>query len=170
MKTQILIIGGGFAGVTVAQKLEKQGINTLLVDKKDYFEVTYAVLRDVAAPQHTNGKSRKLYKNILNGSFIQGSVIELFANKARLANGENIEFETVVLASGSRYPTLPLAKSDNALSLNQRNVEISNYNRSLTTADNVLIIGGGVVGVELAGEIAFAMPNASVTLAHNTNN
>ena len=51
MKTQVLIIGGGFAGVSTAQRLEKQGIKTSLVDRKDYFEVTYAVLRDVADPK-----------------------------------------------------------------------------------------------------------------------
>ena len=68
MKTQVLIIGGGFAGVATAQKLEKQGIKTTLVDKKDYFEVTYAVLRDVAAPEKTNGQARQYYQDILKGN------------------------------------------------------------------------------------------------------
>jgi cation diffusion facilitator CzcD-associated flavoprotein CzcO len=44
MHTQVLIIGGGFAGVTVAQHLEKADVSTVFVDKKDFFEVTYAVL------------------------------------------------------------------------------------------------------------------------------
>jgi len=169
MKTQVLIIGGGFAGVATAQKLEKLGIKTILVDRKDYFEVTYAVLRDIAAPNKNRGNSRKYYKDLLDGSFVHSGVTELTETRAILENGDSLEFEKVVIASGSRYPTLPLAKSSNAHSLSARNEELNGYHQKLNTASSVLIIGGGVVGVELAGEIAYAMPNVKVTLGHNTN-
>ena len=165
----MLIIGGGFAGVTAAQKLERSGIQTTLVDKKDYFEVTYAVLRDIAAPSKTNGNARQLYKDILNGDFIQTSVIELTSNCALLDSGETIHFDKVIIASGSRYPSLPVAKSSDAINLMQRSDELRMYNTRLKKASDVLIIGGGVVGVELAGEIAYAMPKLNVTLAHNSN-
>lgn len=167
MKTQVLIIGGGFAGVSVAQQLEKQGISTLLIDKKDYFEVTYAVLRDVASPQSNRGNARQYYKSILSGTFVQGAVQELGQNSAVVDNGEIIHFDKVVIASGSRYPSLPLAKSSNASSLYDRETELTGYNNKLQSASSVLIIGGGVVGVELAGEIAYAMPDKQITLAHN---
>lgn len=169
MKTQVLIIGGGFAGVTTAQKLEKQGIKTTLVDRKDYFEVTYAVLRNVAAPEKMNGKARQNYKDILKGSFIQSAVKELKETSALLENGDTVTFEKVVIASGSRYPSLPLAKSSEAIQLTAREEELKDHNSKLRSASQVLIIGGGVVGVELAGEVAYAMPKAKVTLAHNTN-
>lgn len=167
MKTQVLIIGGGFAGVTIAQKLSKQGIKTILIDRKDYFEVTYAVLRDVTAPEINNGNARKFYQEILAGSFVHSGVKELNASTALLENGETIHFEKVVIASGSRYPSLPLAKSVQARSLNERHNELTRYHQELKSATSVLIIGGGVVGVELAGEIAYAMPNTKITLAHN---
>lgn len=166
MNTQVLIIGGGFAGVATAQKLEKQGVKTTLVDRKDYFEVTYAVLRDVAAPQMNNGKSRRYYHDILTGSFIQSGVKELKETSAVLENGTNITFDKVVIASGSRYPSLPLAKSSHAISLSERTNELSDQHKKLKAASHVLIIGGGVVGVELAGEIASAMPHINLTLAH----
>lgn len=169
MKTQVLIIGGGFAGVSTAQQLEKQGISTTLVDKKDYFEVTYAVLRDIAAPEQNDGKARQFYKDILVGTFIQDSVQELKHNEAILGSGTNIKFDTVIIASGSRYPSLPLAKSANSIALNDREIELKQYNDKLAQASSVLIVGGGVVGVELAGEIAYAMPEQKVTLAHNSN-
>jgi apoptosis-inducing factor 2 len=168
IKTQVLIIGGGFAGVATAQTLEKAGINTLLVDRKDYFEVTYAVLRDVAAPSKTHGAARQYYHAMLVGRFIQSGVQELHSTSALLENGDTVEFEKVVIASGSRYPSLPLAKSAGALTLISRNAELNQHNKRLLNASQVLIIGGGVVGVELAGEIAYAMPKVKVTLAHNT--
>lgn len=169
MKTQVLIIGGGFAGVSTAQQLEKQGISTTLVDKKDYFEVTYAVLRDIAAPEQNKGKARQFYRDILAGTFIQSAVNELKENEAKLENGECIQFDKVVIASGSRYPSLPLAKSVSSDQLGDRELELKSYNHKLKAASSVLIIGGGVVGVELAGEIAYAMPDKKITLAHNTS-
>jgi NADH dehydrogenase FAD-containing subunit len=86
-----------------------------------------------------------------------------------LDNGQTIHFDKVIIASGSRYPTLPLAKSANSINIYQRNRELLNYNNQLKNASRVLIIGGGVVGVELAGEIAYAMPDTDVTLAHRSS-
>lgn len=169
MNTQVLIIGGGFAGVSAAQELEKKGIKTILVDRKNYFEVTYAVLRDVADPTYSDNRSRKYYKDFLFGDFLQCGVNELRSGLAILDNGEEVNFEKVVIASGSRYPSMPLAKSVQAIELSNRNIELAQYHQKLKTASEVLIIGGGVVGVELAGEIAYAMPELNVTLAHNTN-
>lgn len=166
MKTEVLIIGGGFAGVTAAQALQKQGIQTLLIDRKDYFEVTYAVLRDVAAPSKHNGQARKQYHALLSGQFIQATVTELLPAKALLCDGRQVQFDKVIIASGSRYSSLPLAKSDNALSLTQRRDELERYHTELKAASQVLIIGGGVVGVELAGELAYAMPHLNIILAH----
>ncbi|MGL6312834.1 NAD(P)/FAD-dependent oxidoreductase [Vibrio sp. WXL103] len=170
MHTQVLIIGGGFAGVSAAQQLEKLGIQTLLVDKKDYFEVTYAVLRDATDPSFNADRGRKRYQDLLHGQFIQTGVSELTDKNAILDNGQVVNFDIAVIASGTRYPQLPLAKSVHALSLSKRNQELHSYHQKLKSSSSVLIIGGGVVGVELAGEIAFAMPHLQVTLAHNGDN
>ena len=169
MKTQVLIIGGGFAGVATAQNLSKNGVDTLLVDKKDYFEVTYAVLRDVADPERNSGQGRRRYSDLLSGKFVHSGVVELKSNEARLENGVIVSFDHVVIASGSRYPSLPLAKSVSSNSIDARNIELAEYHRQLKQASEVLIIGGGVVGVELAGEIAYAMPNLKVILAHRSS-
>ncbi|MCG7530295.1 FAD-dependent oxidoreductase [Psychrobium sp. MM17-31] len=167
--TQVLIIGGGFAGVSTAQALANKGIDTLLVDKKDYFEVTFATLRNIAAPHKTNNSPRKTYQSFLKGNFIQAAVTYLDTNSAQLDNGTTITFDKVVIASGTRYPTLSAAKSNNALAIEQRNQEMLSYHQKLQQANSILIIGGGIVGVELAGEIADSMPNKKVTLAHNSD-
>lgn len=166
MKTQVLVIGGGFAGVATVQQLEKQGIQSILVDRKDYFEVTYAVLRDIADPQQHQNNARRKYRDLLSGTFVQDSVQELKQDKAILASGVEIAFDIAVIASGSRYPSMPVAKSENALNIETRNQELDRYHHKLKSASSVLVIGGGIVGVELAGEIADAMPNLDITLAH----
>lgn len=166
-QTDVLIIGGGFSGVATAQKLAKKGVSVTLVDKKDYFEVTFAVLRNVTAPQAQGNRSRKLYRDFVGGDFVQGSIESMNGKQAKLANGGVIAFKQAVIASGSRYPSLSLAKSHSEFDYAGRNQEMLNEHATLAAAKSVLVIGGGAVGVELAGEIASAFPNKNITLAHS---
>ncbi len=168
MKTDILIIGGGFGGAKLAQFLHKAGVQSLLVDAKDYFEVTFATLRNVAAPEKTGDAARKYYKDFIHGDFIQARVTNLTEETASLDNGDTIAFKQAVIASGSSYSHLPMAKSVTSLSLTDRNAEMAREHDKLAKANKVLIIGGGIVGVELAGEVADAHPHKTVVLAHNT--
>ncbi len=62
-----------------------------------------------------------------------------------------------------------MAKTDTAIDIHSRNQELLNYHKQLKSANKIMVIGGGVVGVELAGEIAYAMPKAQVSLAHNSD-
>ena len=169
IKTDVLVVGGGFGGVAAAQALQKQGINTILVDKKDYFEVTFATLRNVCAPEKTGNRARKYYKDFLTGKFIQSTVEEMSATSARLKDGTEIQFNSGIIASGTRYPSLPLAKSETAMDFQSRNQELVNTYEQLRQAKKVMVIGGGVVGVELAGEIAYAMPDTQLILAHKSD-
>ena len=166
-QTDVLIIGGGFAGVATAQKLANQGMNITLVDRKDYFEVTFAALRNVAAPESQGNRSRKLYRDFVGGDFVQGSIESMNDREAKLANGDVIRFKQAVIASGSRYPSLPLAKTNSQFDYAGRNQEMLDEHATLAAAKSVLVIGGGAVGVELAGEIASAFPNKDITLAHS---
>jgi len=56
-----VILGGGFAGARVTQELAAAGFtNVTLIDRKEYFEVTYASLRALIDPEI--GKRSKPYK------------------------------------------------------------------------------------------------------------
>ncbi len=168
-QTDVLVIGGGFGGVGLAQKLSKNGVSVTLVDRKNYFEVTFAMLRNVANPKLLGKMPRKLYGDFIDGAFIQGSVESMNDEEATLSNGEVIRFKRAIISSGSRYPSLPLAKSSSALNYADRNNEITGNQQTLASAKSVLVIGGGVVGVELAGEIASAFPDKKITLAHSSD-
>jgi NADH dehydrogenase FAD-containing subunit len=163
--THTLVIGGGFAGATAAQTLANAGVNVTLVDRKDYFEVTFAMLRNVTEFDAWQDKARVRYRDFVRGSFVQAGVVELSTNKAWLDNGDEIGFEQAIIASGSSYSSLPIAKSTDALTLDSRHQELQTAAQSLAGARSVLIVGGGAVGVELAGDIAYKYPLMKVTLA-----
>ncbi|MCJ8311500.1 MAG: FAD-dependent oxidoreductase [Saccharospirillaceae bacterium] len=168
-QTDVLIIGGGFAGVNVAHKLSKGGLSVTLIDRKNYFEVTFAMLRNVADPKLLGDTPRKLYSDFIDGTFIQGNIISMNASEVTLENGKSISFKRAIIASGSRYESLPLAKSMTAFDYAERHQEIEENHKLLVSAKSVLLIGGGNVGVEFAGEIASAFPDKIITLAHSTS-
>jgi len=167
--TDVLIIGGGFGGVGVAQKLAKEGVDVTLVDRKNYFEVTFATLRNVTAPQRHGNTPRKLYSNFINGTFIQAGVSSMTDSEVTLESGEIIRFKQAIISSGSRYPTLPEAKSNSKFDYVERNQEMLDAHDTLSSAQSVLVMGGGTVGVEFAGEIVSAFPDKDVTLVHTTD-
>ncbi len=167
--THTLIIGGGFAGATLAQELAKSNIPTTLIDRKDYFEVTMATLRNVADFSKVKDTPRIRYADFLSGEFIQGSVVELTENSALLDNGERLAFQQAIIATGSSYPSFSVAKSNHAFTLDERSEELKNASLALAKAKSVLVIGAGAVGVELAGDIAYSHPNIKVTLADSSS-
>ena len=167
--TDVLIIGGGFGGVGVAQKLAKEGVDVTLLDRKNYFEVTFATLRNVTAPQKHGNTPRKLYSDFISGTFIQAGVSSMTNSEVMLDSGEVIHFKQAIISTGSRYPTLPEAKSNSKFDYAERNQEMLDAHESLSSAESVLVIGGGAVGVEFAGEIASSFPSKDITLVHTTN-
>lgn len=168
IEKKVLILGGGFAGARVAQDLVSAGFNNVtLVDRKDYFEVTYATLRGLIDPENLGQRARMKYADFITADFLQGEVANLSEHTVQV-DGETIDFDCAVVATGSQYKTLTLTKSKDATSLEDRRTEFDGWHQNLQAANNILIIGGGAVGVELAGEIAHAHPSKSVTLAEGT--
>jgi NADH dehydrogenase FAD-containing subunit len=164
-KQKILIIGGGFAGARVAQDLVKAGLlDVTLVDRKDYFEVTYAMLRCLAGADELATRARMRYEDFMKSKFILGEVSKLAENSATLDDGSELAFDYAIVASGSSYRTFHIAKSFEAKTLDARHQEFDVAQKELEVAKEVTIIGGGSVGVELAGEIAFAYPDKSIAL------
>ena len=90
---------------------------------------------------------------------------ELTSSSAKLTDGTDLPFDTAVVATGSSYASFPIAKSRDAIGIEARAAEMAGEHERLAAAKTVLIIGGGPVGVELAGEIADHFPGASVTVA-----
>jgi apoptosis-inducing factor 2 len=149
----IVIIGGGFAGSHAAKKLEKvKGFYVTLIDQKEYFEFTPSILKAITYTNYLNKIQVKHTQYLKNSNFILGKVNKISKNHVYLKNPlEKIPYDYLVIATGSSY-VLPF-KHHETLQIN-RGKDIQNHHKKLANTKKITIIGGGIVGIELAGEIA----------------
>ncbi|KAJ4000948.1 hypothetical protein F5050DRAFT_1561871 [Lentinula boryana] len=173
-KITVLVLGGGSGGVVVARSLSKsldpQKHNLILINKFPYRIILPASLRMLVSGEG------KLEERILvpydkvfingNGTFIEGLVTQVNAGdkpnsgSLTLSDGRVIEYDVLVLATGSKWDG-PTSFPDEAKSVNSH---IAARRDEIAKANNILLVGGGAVGIELAGEIKDAWPDKAVTI------
>ncbi len=159
---KVVIIGGGFAGAHVARKLEGS-FHVTLIDTKDYFEFTPGILRTIVHPKHMK-KIQVLHTHYLHKTkLIRGEVTEFTAQDVFVGK-KKIPFDYLFVCSGSRYNT-PIKEKN--IVLPNRADALRKAHRQLESAKEVLIVGGGIVGVELAAEIIDFYPRKHITLVHS---
>lgn len=168
----IVVIGGGYAGADLAKRLDQSvGSNyrVILIEKKSHFYHNIASLR--AAVEDIDDRIfipySGLFKN--NGLFVQATVTaihknEVHINPAHETLGANIAFDYAVIATGSEY-SQPAKLHSNTKEENVKHLKQTRD--AVKAAQKILIIGGGSVGVELAGEIKTAYPEKDVTIIHS---
>ncbi|MBI2628932.1 FAD-dependent oxidoreductase [Candidatus Pacearchaeota archaeon] len=147
----IVIIGGGFAGAYIAKKLEKnKDFNVILIDSKNYYEFTPGILRTLVSPKHAK-KIQVLHTHYLKKAKVVVDCVKKMTEKEIItANKHKLKFDYLFICSGSSY-NAPF-KEKNIVNLT-RTRHIRDYYHKLDVAKKIIIIGGGIVGTELAGEI-----------------
>jgi len=171
---RIVIIGGGFAGISLAKKLSKQEVQVVLLDKHNYHTfqpLLYQVSTGGLEPDSIAYPIRKILKDFPNFHFRLAHVneIDTINNKVISDIGE-LKFDYLVIASGSKtnyFGNAEIEKNSMAMktipqSLNLRSLILENFEEALLTSDlnernalmNFVIVGGGPTGVELAGALA----------------
>jgi NADH dehydrogenase FAD-containing subunit len=101
---------------------------------------------------------------------LQGRVSALDVNGRfidyKTSDGETqrLKYDYAVLASGKQraWPVAPRANCKESFIQDSRTQTLT-----LSRARRIIVVGGGAVGIEMAGEIKQAWPNASVTLIHS---
>ena len=160
---KIVIIGGGFTGTKCAKKLQRK-YSVTLIDTKPYFEYTPSILRTILEPDHQY-KIQKLHKDyLIKTKIVEDEVINLHSDHVVTKKGDKIFFDYLIIASGSSY-AVPI--KEEGLVPATRAKELVKYHKELEKAQDVLIIGGGLVGVELTAEIATHYKNKNITLIHS---
>ena len=103
---RIVIIGGGFAGLTLAKNLSKKDVQVVLIDKNNYHTfqpLLYQVSTAGLEPDSVVYPIRKVFKNHRNFYFRIASAKSIDANRNILNTdlGE-IEYDYLVMATGAK--------------------------------------------------------------------
>lgn len=170
----MVIIGGGFAGISLAKKLSKQEVQVVLLDKHNYHTfqpLLYQVSTGGLEPDSIAYPIRKILKDFPNFHFRLAQVEQIDTEKNKIfTNIGELKFDYLVVASGSKtnyFGNTEIEKNSMAMktipqSLNLRSLILENFEDALLTSDlnernalmNFVIVGGGPTGIELAGALA----------------
>lgn len=175
MAKKIVIVGGGFAGISLAKKLSNvQSFEVTLVDVNNYHffpPLLYQVSTAFIEPSNISYPFRKLFQGRNNIRFFMGSLVKVISetNTIETENG-NLSYDYLVLAMGTetnffgnenvRKNALPMKTIDDALHIRNHillRLEEAVRSASLTDKEklaNIVIAGGGPTGVEMAGMLA----------------
>ncbi len=157
---RVVVIGGGFAGARVAKKLNGK-CHLTLIDTEDYFEYTPGILRVLVEPEHYK-KLHVKHKNYLpEGKVLVGHVKKIDKKNVFLMNGKKVPYDYLVIASGSNYNT-PIKEQDTYFTTRVKH--LLEANKKIQNSQKIAIVGAGLVGVELAAEIATHYTDKKVTV------
>ncbi len=173
-RKRIVIVGGGFAGLKLARKLMKSHFQVVLFDKNNYHQfqpLFYQVATAGLEPSAISFPLRKVFQaqqhlhfRVAKVERIEPSTQEIFTNIGKL------DYDYLVLAMGATTNyfgnkgiaehAVPMKSLSEALQL--RNTILTHFEKALSaskvedrkTLMNIVVVGGGPTGVELAGAIA----------------
>jgi NADH:ubiquinone reductase (H+-translocating) len=175
MPRRVVIIGGGFGGLACARALAGADVDVTLVDKRNHhlfqpllYQVSTAALSpaDIAIP------IRRVLAKARNARVLLAEVtgIDTEQRQVRLADGDALPYDQVVIATGSAYnyfshpewePHAPAPKTiKDARSIRARllrafeEAELSDDPQRREALLTFVVVGGGPTGVEMAGTIA----------------
>lgn len=173
-KKRIVIVGGGLGGLELAFKLVDDDYQVVLVDKNNYHQfppLIYQVASGGLEPSSISFPFRRLFQGRKDFFFRMAEVKSVDSAKKTINTtvGE-IEYDYLVLAFGAKTnffgnkdieaTTLPMKSVSEAMKL--RNTILRNLELALTEEDptrkqalmNIVVVGGGASGVEIAGAVA----------------
>ncbi len=160
MATRVVVVGGGYGGSAVARALDEFA-DVVLVEPKDSFVHTTAALRAVVDPDW-NDRVFYPYDHLLaRGRVIHDRARSVSPGLVRLSSHEAIEADHIVLATGMGYP-FPARYLETSGEAAKARLE--RLRADLEACEEVLVVGAGAVGLELAGELTSAFPELEVIL------
>ena len=172
---QIVIIGGGFAGINLAKELANESnIEVTLVDKNNYNffpPLIYQVATAFLEPSSISYPFRKFFAGKKNLQFRLGELLKVIPseNKIILNNGV-LNYDYLVFATGAetsyfgmenvKKNAIPMKTLNDAIEM--RNTLLKNLEKAAICKDirerrkflTIVVVGGGPTGVEVSGMFA----------------
>ena len=162
---KLVILGGGFCGTIIAKKLDKhQDVDVILIDKKSYFEYTPSIHKLISDRTYLNKITIPFEKIVKRGKVVVDQLTNLTDQYVETRN-EKITYDYLIASTGIEYP-ISLDNQENVFTL-KSGISALQINQKIANAKKVLIIGGGLIGTEIAGELVTKMKDKHVTIVHS---
>lgn len=171
---KIVIIGGGFGGITLAKKLKNTDYQIKIIDKSNHHlfqPLLYQVAAAALSPGDIAVPIRSEFSNSKNVEVILGEVINIDrAKKKVITKDDQYEYDYLVVAIGNKHSYFGNDQWENyapglktisdALNIRERmllafeKAELAKTENEKRKEMTFVIVGGGPTGVEVAGAIA----------------
>ena len=171
---RVVILGGGFAGLKLAQNLDSKVVQTVLLDTNNYHTFQPLLYQVATAGLEADSIAyplRKILKNKERTHIRLANVESVdMQEKKVLTDIGSLSYDYLVIATGAStnfFNNKNISKNAMEMksitdSLNLRSYILQNFEEALNEQDiekrdslmNFVIVGGGPTGVELAGALA----------------
>lgn len=171
---RIVIVGGGFGGLQLANGLKGTPYQVILIDKNNYHQFPPLIYQVASAGMEASSISfpfRRNFQHRKNFYFRMAELRAIFPEKKLIQTSiGKVEYDYLVLAAGTttnffgnrnvERKAMPMKTVDEAMGL--QNAILANIERAITCSTqqeqqellNVVIVGGGATGVEIAGVLS----------------
>jgi NADH dehydrogenase FAD-containing subunit len=154
---KLLVIGAGTAGCSAIVGLRSQNkdCEIVLVEPKDHLEAFWATYRSPfdAGVRNSSLMVLEQWTKKHKVRHIRSTLTKLDTKSALLANGEEVSFDVAVLCTGANIPSL--GRDQNNDGTKESRMEfLKKFGEDCLSAKSVVVVGGGLVGIELVGDIA----------------
>lgn len=173
-KHRVVIVGGGFGGLTAAQELAGAGTDITLIDRRNHHlfqPLLYQVATTALSPSEIAWPIRQLLRNRPDVTTLLGNVVgvDLASRQVALEDGTRVPYDSLILATGAGHAyfghdewekVAPGLKSlEDATAMRRRlllafeRAERETNQERRRALLTFAIIGAGPTGVELAGSL-----------------
>lgn len=171
---KVVIIGGGFGGISLAKKLRSKEVQVIMFDRHNYHTfqpLLYQVATGGLEPDSIAYPLRKIFKNQKNFTFRVAEVLSIDPEKKLIQTSiGHTDYDFLVIATGSEtnffgnkemeQTTMPMKTIPEALDL--RSLILQHFEAALLEDSineqeahmNFVVVGGGPTGVEICGALA----------------
>jgi NADH:ubiquinone reductase (H+-translocating) len=181
-RPRVVVIGGGFAGLSAVRELSVADVEVLLIDRNAYntFQpLLYQVATGGLNPGDVTYALRAFTSRYRNADFRRAEVtgVDLDRRRVLLADGGPVTYDYLIVCCGvgPNYFGVPGAREfartmyTRAGAIQTRDLMLTAIERAAQApsraAATVVVVGGGATGVEMAGALA-ELRNTAVPLAY----